>query len=589
MQKYIFTLLLVAVTATAVGRNPKKSTDQLKAECGKELYHRNHQHVDSLATLLLQRGEQENDKHILAYANFYRGAARMMLGKGSTAQYSLIKAREMAMQINDDTLTALVLNSLAIYEGSVNANMFVAQRYFMESLRYADKSHYETIKAGIYGNLSEVALVQKDTTGIKYSLKCIEVGRNKKNDNLMYMGAFHTAEFLHLMQRNEEAIAYVDTAMMLNDKNKFHDRSTLYTLRGSIYCDMRRLQEAENYCQMGAELVAKEQPTMLPKAYYEYARVCFELKDYQRSLDLLQKGDKACKQNNTYTSIVDIYELTARCYEQLGQTQEALKYFKLARDSAYKAHSRMQQHLMNERNLVVDMMEKEQEISLREAQMLMMRRTMAALVVVVALLAVLLVVVIKNFRRRTQLYHNIVQQNKQALEREKELKNRVEQLKKEKETLATELNGQNEEPAMPTKLPASADTDEATTKQPNHQTPKLPNREILWQRLQSLMEQERIYTDNQIDREKVAQLVGTNRTYLTTMISERTGMSYTQYVNSFRVREAVAILSDKSQANYPLKNICNDLGFGSMSRFHKLFRENIGMSPSVYRDSAMKI
>lgn len=191
---------------------------------------------------------------------------------------------------------------------------------------------------------------------------------------------------------------------------------------------MQRLREAAHYCQMDTELVGKEQPTMLPRAYYEYARVCYQLKDYRRSLELLQKGVEACESNNAFAAIVDIYELMARNYEQLGQAELALKYLKQARDSADVANSQAQQHLMNERNIVVDMMEKEQEISLREAQMLMMRRTVAALVVVVALLVVLLLVVIKNSRRRTQLYHNIVQQNKQALEREKELKQQIEKL-----------------------------------------------------------------------------------------------------------------------------------------------------------------
>lgn len=279
MRKYVVLLLLTALVAIAVGRDVKKNIAQLRAECGQELYQLNYSRVDSLADILLRQAEREDNKRLLAYANFYKGAAQMMLGKGSASQYSLVKAREMSMQVNDDTLTALVFNSLAIYEGSVNGNMFVAQRYFMESLRYADKSHYETIKAGIYGNLSEVALAQKDSTGIKYSLKSIEVGRREKNDNLMYMGSIHTAEFLHQMNRNQEAIAYVDTAMMLNANNKFHDRSVLYTLRGAIYCDMQRLQEAAHYCQMGAELVGQEQPTMLPKAYYEYARVCYQLRD----------------------------------------------------------------------------------------------------------------------------------------------------------------------------------------------------------------------------------------------------------------------------------------------------------------------
>ena len=59
-------------------------------------------------------------------------------------------------------------------------------------------------------------------------------------------------------------------------------------------------------------------------------------------------------------------------------------------------------------------------------------------------------------------------------------------------------------------------------------------------------------------------------------------MTVPQYINSYRIKEAIRILSDPSD-NTPLKAIAIDLGFNSMSTFYKLFQTSVGMTPSLYR------
>ena len=60
-------------------------------------------------------------------------------------------------------------------------------------------------------------------------------------------------------------------------------------------------------------------------------------------------------------------------------------------------------------------------------------------------------------------------------------------------------------------------------------------------------------------------------------------------VNSYRISEAVAILSDRSRLDYPLKQLWSDLGFSSSSTFYKLFQQSVGITPSVYRRQFLKI
>ena len=87
----------------------------------------------------------------------------------------------------------------------------------------------------------------------------------------------------------------------------------------------------------------------------------------------------------------------------------------------------------------------------------------------------------------------------------------------------------------------------------------------------------------------MATLLGTNRTYLSAAIMAKGGMNYQQFVNSYRISEAVALLSDRNRVDYPLKQLWSDLGFSSSSTFYKLFQQSVGITPSVYRRQFLKI
>ena len=76
----------------------------------------------------------------------------------------------------------------------------------------------------------------------------------------------------------------------------------------------------------------------------------------------------------------------------------------------------------------------------------------------------------------------------------------------------------------------------------------------------------KIYKDNFITKDKVAEILGTNRTYLSRIINEQSKLSFTHYVNRFRIEEAIRLLSDPNNET-PLKAISTELGFNSISTF----------------------
>ena len=92
-----------------------------------------------------------------------------------------------------------------------------------------------------------------------------------------------------------------------------------------------------------------------------------------------------------------------------------------------------------------------------------------------------------------------------------------------------------------------------------------------------------IYTDADLDRNRLAQLLGTNEHYVTDAISACTnGKSVNGFLNEYRLRYAAHLLATTTDA----MSIIAELSGFSRSSFFRIFSEAYGMSPAEYRKVA---
>lgn len=152
---------------------------------------------------------------------------------------------------------------------------------------------------------------------------------------------------------------------------------------------------------------------------------------------------------------------------------------------------------------------------------------------------------------------------KEAADREKQLEQRI-----------RELTSAQQQVAAAGKYSNSSLTEDSSSE--------------LFGRLESLMRDERLYCEKNLTRERVADALESNRTYLSQVINDKAGCSFFQYINSFRIEDAVRRLSDPSDP-IPLKALADELGFSSLSAFYKSFQEKVGMPPAKYREKIIKI
>ena len=94
-----------------------------------------------------------------------------------------------------------------------------------------------------------------------------------------------------------------------------------------------------------------------------------------------------------------------------------------------------------------------------------------------------------------------------------------------------------------------------------------------------------IYTDADLDRNRLAQLLGTNEHYVTDAISTcADGKSVNSFLNEYRLRYAARLLATTKDS---VALIAELSGF-SRSSFFRVFSDAYGMSPSDYRRVARK-
>ncbi len=105
----------------------------------------------------------------------------------------------------------------------------------------------------------------------------------------------------------------------------------------------------------------------------------------------------------------------------------------------------------------------------------------------------------------------------------------------------------------------------------------------LGERLTELFETRKIYRQPELKITQVSQVLGTNRSYISSLINTRFSVSFNDFVNRFRVEEAKELLTENSMKNDSLDSIAEAVGFGSVGTFIRVFRSFEGKTPGKYR------
>ncbi len=80
---------------------------------------------------------------------------------------------------------------------------------------------------------------------------------------------------------------------------------------------------------------------------------------------------------------------------------------------------------------------------------------------------------------------------------------------------------------------------------------------------------------------EVAEAISMSEQSFSRYFRNKTGKTFTQFVNEYRLVHAEKLLSEK---HLSITNICYECGFNNFSHFNKKFKAFTGKSPSQYRN-----
>lgn len=113
--------------------------------------------------------------------------------------------------------------------------------------------------------------------------------------------------------------------------------------------------------------------------------------------------------------------------------------------------------------------------------------------------------------------------------------------------------------------------------------------QALLERVRASMTEGRLYRQTGLSIRDLADELRVPEHRLRRAINQGLGeRNFNTFVNRYRLTEVCEALSDPGQARLPILTIALESGFGSLAPFNRAFREQYGVTPSEYRERALR-
>ena len=528
-----------------------------------------YQETERVCQEILQNTVWGGQEWFYTYALIYQGQARIMLGKTQEGLQDLLGAKRLAEIQHNDSALCSVYNGLGLYEQNVTCDYYRSLNYYREGCDIAERCGHRLLYCLLVANIAEVLTLRNEEAGLEYAEKCYLLGRQNNDPYLIYCGAISMARNLCLNRKMEEAWRYTREADRLSKRYDFKNRSDIYNTYGEIALEAGDYMKAGLYYEQAIREHGFSQAAYVVSTYVGYGRALIAQKKYKSALEKLQIGKEISEKNITSLFRREVYLLLSACYDRLGEPKEALEYYKKYTAESFRLYNEDKER--TEKELMVRYETEKRNKELAQKNMLLQKeqnRVMALVGITFVVLIVVLLFYI-NYRRKNRLYKQIVRESVDWLAKERQFSKRI----AEQEKQLQELIGKA----------GAVDGGRYSGSSLNKDS-----QQELFGRLERLMQNDQEYKNSLFTREKMAELLGTNRTYLSQTINEQTGLTFTHYMNKYRIEEARRILADP-QDDTPIKAIAADLGFSSVTTFYTLFKAAVQMSPDQYRKHARSL
>lgn len=453
---------------------------------------------------------------------------------------------------NDYAGIVTVYNALGISAMNLDMDYRSAVGYFLTGLRYARicSNHYIYAVTGL--NLVVTYDLRDDPAGLGYAKEIYSYGQQSGDRYILSSGAYACALMYFLCGDPDLASVYVDEAMEYSD-------GTLVI--SGAYCLKARIAEARGegdgkvleYYHKAMENASTVADRL--SAHLNYGKYLASAGKYESAVNMLKCGLELAEANRMRIYRYRFFLALSEAYEGKHDLVNALSFYKKYEKEYNSIYSIEKERAISELSRKYE--NEQHELALMKKSRELRTVLLFSLVVVIILVAVYIL-----YSHKNRMYISIVRQHRDALKKESKLESYILELEER-------LAGR-------------------TSENEKYSRSSLEERRKneLFDCLEKTMREKKVYRESGLTGDRLAKMTGTNRTYLSQVVNEKTGMTLISYINSYRIDEALAALSDTGN-DIPLKALSADLGFRSLTTFYKLFSDRVGMTPAKYREKVL--
>jgi YesN/AraC family two-component response regulator len=105
----------------------------------------------------------------------------------------------------------------------------------------------------------------------------------------------------------------------------------------------------------------------------------------------------------------------------------------------------------------------------------------------------------------------------------------------------------------------------------------------LMKEIEQVILEHKLYRDAELSIDLLARKLGAKRLYVSNAINHCMKKSFNTFINEYRIKEAIRLLSTNALHTYTIESIGMDVGFNNRQHFHRVFKKTTGLSPLDFK------